>query len=89
MGTSRARRRRLHVVEPIPNRRHASPPDQRQRPSTEEPAEAGEAPQPNGAPGQADLDAISTGMVVMLRAALRLMRSCGNASPVRRDRRRS
>ena len=47
-------------------------PHEVQEPSST-PAGDGEVPQPDGA--DPDLDAISTGMSVLLRAALRLMRS--------------
>jgi hypothetical protein len=86
VGTSRVRR--LHVVETIPNR-HAD---------THEttPARDSEIPQPdsdgkfrvNAEYGDADpmdIDATLSGMSVLLRCALRLMRSY-DASPTRRDR---
>jgi hypothetical protein len=66
MGTSRVRRR-LHVVESIPDRRET------QEPST--PAGSGDAPQPDSSADQADLDAALTGMSLLLHAALRLMKS--------------
>jgi hypothetical protein len=78
MRTSRARRRRLHVVEePNPGRRENGP----REPQEASPAIDGETAQADGAE-QADLDAISTGMAAMLRMALRLMKSY-DASPGR------
>ena len=66
--TSRARRR-LHVVESIPTPdRHEA-----QEPSSA-PAESSEVPKPDS-DDQADLDAAATGMVMLLRMALRLMQS--------------
>jgi hypothetical protein len=67
-GTSRVRRR-LHVVESIPDQHNASP----QEPSST-PAGSDEAPQLDSA-DQAGLDAALTGMSLLLHAALRLMRS--------------
>jgi hypothetical protein len=59
-----SRLRRLHVVEPIPipNRRHEPP-----NPPAQEPTPVND--------GDPDIDARSTGMVMLLRTALRLMRS--------------
>ena len=71
VGTSRVR-------ELIPDRRSADA----QEPS----AVNSGVPQPDSA-GQADLDAVSTGMSTLLRCALRLMKSY-DASPSRRDRSR-
>ena len=65
--TSRVRRR-LNVVDSTPDRHAPQEP-----PAQEPPATDSEAPQPSDA--DPDLDAISTGMSVLLRAALRLMRS--------------
>ena len=70
MGTSRARRR-LQVVEPIPDPDRHEP----QEPSSSLPAvESREVPQPDSA-DQADLDARLAGMSVLLRVALGLMKS--------------
>ena len=83
MGTSRVRRR-LNVVAP-PNR-HESTPHESPEPSP--PAESSEAPQPDNAdPDSAypDIDAVSTGMALLLHLALRLMKSY-DASPIRKDR---
>jgi hypothetical protein len=66
--TRTSRARRLHVVESIPDRHET------QEPSSSTPAGDNEAPQPDGA-DQADLDAISTGMSLLLHVALRLMKS--------------
>ena len=72
-GTSRVRRR-LNVVESIPERHET------QEPST--PA-ARSGPQPDSA-DQADLDTALTGMSLLLHVALRLMRSY-DTNPTRRD----
>ena len=74
--TRTSRVRRLNVVEPSPA------PHEPQKP----PAADSEVPQPDSA-DQADLDAALSGMSVLLRVALRLMRSY-EASPTRRDRSR-
>jgi hypothetical protein len=65
IGTSRARR--LKVVEPIPDRHGAD---------AQEPASS-PAVQPDSSEAQ-DLDAALTGMAMLLRVALRLMKSYGD-----------
>jgi hypothetical protein len=67
-GTSRVRR--LHVVEPSPDQHE--PQESPREPS----AGDNEAPLPDGTDA-ADLDAALTGMSVLLRVALRLMKSSG------------
>jgi hypothetical protein len=66
--TSRARRR-LHVVEPSPLQHEPQEPSPR-----EPPAEDSEVSLPDSADA-ADLDAALTGMSLLLRVTLRLMKS--------------
>ena len=76
--TSRLRRR-LHVVEPSP----IFPPSI-QQPAEEPPAVTdSEIPQPDGA--DPDIDGALSGMSMLLRVALRLMKSY-NSSPSQRER---
>jgi hypothetical protein len=75
--TRTSRLRRLHVVEPSPKH------DPGQHEKQELPASVDEVPPPDSADA-ADLDARLTGMVTLLRVALRLMRS-HDASPSRRE----
>jgi hypothetical protein len=73
--TRTSRLRRLHVVEPSP---HPAEPQ-------EPPATDSEVPSPDSS--QADLDAALAGMSLLLRVALRLMRSHdASQSPSRRER---
>jgi hypothetical protein len=104
-GTSRARTSEAslyvveHVVEPNPHQpEFQEPPTKEPSPTPAQeptPAADSEVPQPDSAGGaQADdpgLDARSSGMALLLRLALRLMKSYGDtppASPARRDRMR-
>jgi hypothetical protein len=101
MGTSRARTSEasLYIVKPIPDPdRHepqeppAQKPSPTQEPSTQEPspppAEESSTPAMDS-DDRADLDARLIGMSVMLRMALRLMKSYGDASPSPSQRERS
>ena len=72
--TRTSRARHLNIVEPSPHR-HGT--DTQEPPAQEPPAEISEVPQPDSAADQADLDAALTGMSVLLRVALRLMKSSG------------
>ena len=74
-----SRLRRLHVVEPSPLQHEPK------EPPREPPAGDSEASQPDSA--DPDIDAISTGMSLLLRLALRLMKSY-NTSPSWRGRSR-
>jgi hypothetical protein len=66
-GTSRARR---VVVEPIPSQHDTGP---EEPPTSPAPVKDSEVPQPEDA--IPDLDAAATGMSMLLRCALRLMKS--------------
>jgi hypothetical protein len=101
VGTSHARHLHVVESTPNPNQpevQEPSPPTQEPSPTpaqgapAEEPtsgaSSGGETPHPDtiSEDEQADMDARSTGMAMMLRMALRLMKSYGDASPVGRDR---
>jgi hypothetical protein len=78
--TSRARHR-LHVVEFNPTQHTLQKPSPAEEVSAEEPS-----PPATGSDEQSGLDAAATGMTMMLRVALKFMKSYGDVSPSRRNR---